>query len=208
MTIIVNLYGGPGTGKSTNAARIFATLKDFGLDVEYVPEYIKNWVWENRKISQLDQYYFFGNQVRSELKLMGRVDFIVTDSPVALAGFYANLAGTESQKKAFPIMVMGYLADIEAMGHCNTHYFLKRVKPFNPNGRIHTERESIEIDSYQKTYLKDIVSIPYEETTGDEKGSAYIVSQVVSLFLNTKSGVRGEVKRNIGEYLRAGGAQG
>ena len=34
-TLIVNLYGGPGSGKSTGAAYIFSMLKMVGVDAEY-----------------------------------------------------------------------------------------------------------------------------------------------------------------------------
>ena len=37
-TLLVNLYAGPGAGKSTGAAYIFAKLKMAGIDCEYVSE--------------------------------------------------------------------------------------------------------------------------------------------------------------------------
>ena len=40
-TLLVNLYAGPGAGKSTGAAYIFAKLKMAGIDCEYVSEYAK-----------------------------------------------------------------------------------------------------------------------------------------------------------------------
>ena len=39
-TLLVNLYAGPGAGKSTGAAYIFAKLKMAGVDCEYVSEKI------------------------------------------------------------------------------------------------------------------------------------------------------------------------
>jgi len=36
MTLVVNLYGGPGTGKSTTAAATFAELKMAGINCELV----------------------------------------------------------------------------------------------------------------------------------------------------------------------------
>ena len=44
-TLIVNLYGGPGCGKSTGAAYLFSKLKMAGVDAEYVPEFAKDKVW-------------------------------------------------------------------------------------------------------------------------------------------------------------------
>ena len=45
-TLLVNLYAGPGAGKSTGAAYIFAKLKTAGVDCEYVSEYAKDRVWQ------------------------------------------------------------------------------------------------------------------------------------------------------------------
>jgi hypothetical protein len=45
-TLLVNLYAGPGAGKSTGAAYIFAKLKMAGVDCEYVSEYAKDRVWQ------------------------------------------------------------------------------------------------------------------------------------------------------------------
>lgn len=41
-TIIVNLFAGPGAGKSTGAAYIFSKLKLAGIDCEYVSEFAKD----------------------------------------------------------------------------------------------------------------------------------------------------------------------
>ena len=45
-TLVINLCGGPGTGKSTLSANLFAKLKMAGVDVELAPEYVKDLVWE------------------------------------------------------------------------------------------------------------------------------------------------------------------
>ena len=45
-TVVINLFGGPGCGKSTIAAELFAILKKQGYEVELVTEYAKDKVWE------------------------------------------------------------------------------------------------------------------------------------------------------------------
>ena len=69
-TLLVNLYAGPGAGKSTGAAYIFAKLKMAGVDCEYVSEYAKDRVWQD------DQF---------PLKHV-----IVTDSPIAIGAMYTD----------------------------------------------------------------------------------------------------------------------
>lgn len=46
-TIVVNLFAGPGAGKSTGAAYIFAMLKMHGIDCELVTEFAKDKTWEH-----------------------------------------------------------------------------------------------------------------------------------------------------------------
>lgn len=48
MTKVINLYGGPGTGKSSTAGMLFAHLKLRGVNCEYVQEYAKDAAWEGR----------------------------------------------------------------------------------------------------------------------------------------------------------------
>lgn len=53
MTLYVNLYGGPGTGKSTGASYIFSKLKLAGVEAELVTEYAKDLVWEAQKAKEI-----------------------------------------------------------------------------------------------------------------------------------------------------------
>ena len=46
MTKIINLYGAPGSGKSTIASGLFFHMKMAGLNVELASEYIKSKVFE------------------------------------------------------------------------------------------------------------------------------------------------------------------
>lgn len=58
--ILVNLYGAPGSGKSTGAAYIFSKLKMAGIDAELVTEFAKDKVWEESKAPFDNQAYMFG----------------------------------------------------------------------------------------------------------------------------------------------------
>jgi predicted ATPase len=57
---VINLYGGPGTGKSTTAAALFALMKREGYNVELVTEFAKDLVWTERNKELGDQIYIFG----------------------------------------------------------------------------------------------------------------------------------------------------
>ena len=88
-TLLVNLYAGPGAGKSTGAAYIFAKLKMAGVDCEYVSEYAKDRVWQEDQFPlQHCQLYVTGKQCLKITRLLGKVDVVVTDSPIAIGAMY------------------------------------------------------------------------------------------------------------------------
>ena len=58
-TLVVNLFGGPGAGKSTLMAYLFYKLKILGVEVEMSPEFAKDLVWEERFNYFDEQIYIF-----------------------------------------------------------------------------------------------------------------------------------------------------
>lgn len=174
MSTVINLYGGPGTGKSTTAAATFAHLKHSGLNAELVSEYVKQWAWEGRKPTAMDQFYFFAKQARREYTLFGRADYIVTDSPVPLCGLYGMKFGTPQQGRLMAEMVRTYLDMAEASGQLYVHVFLKRVKPYVQAGRFQSEEEARSIDGEVRQYLVDM-GLPFEEVTADDEAHLDVV---------------------------------
>jgi len=155
MTKIINLYGGPSCGKSATASYLFYLLKKNNKKVELVQEYVKEWVWEDRKINPFDQIYFFGKQVRKESMLFGKVDYVITDSPVLLSLCYI-------QKCCDSEIFLGLKETVKAFYHVapkhnveHIHILLKRPEYFEKSGRIHSEEESIKIDSEIEQLFKD-----------------------------------------------------
>lgn len=49
--IVINLFGGPGSGKSTGAAYIFSQLKMKGINCELITEYAKDKTWEKNFVA-------------------------------------------------------------------------------------------------------------------------------------------------------------
>ena len=89
-SLIINLYGGPGSGKSTCAAYIFSQLKMHGINAELVTEFAKDKVWENNTEVFKNQAYLFGKQSYRISRCKCKLDVIVTDSPLPLCIFYNN----------------------------------------------------------------------------------------------------------------------
>ena len=166
MTTIISLFGSPGSGKSTNACRIYTYLKDEGLCTELVTEYVKQWAWEDREPSPLDQFYFFAKQSRKEYTLFDKVEYIVTDSPVALSAYYSNKE--DDLRDTFKMMLKSYHKICKKQNIKHVNIFLNRVKPFDPKGRYHTEEQSDKVAIELKQYLRD-TSIDFTEIDGDEE---------------------------------------
>jgi len=172
MTTVIGLYGGPGTGKSTRAASLYAQMKEAGVNCELVREYVKDWAWEGKKIGKYDQMYFLVQQFKRETILYNKVDYVITDSPFLLAGFYAkHYLGQEFIAQA--AFDMRKLASEE--GVVFNDFFLERYKEYNPNGRYESEDEAKNIDTEILAFLKEYnVSYTHIKEPDDKKNNAII----------------------------------
>ena len=164
-TLVVNLYGGPGAGKSTTAASTFALLKSAGVNAELATEYAKEIVWEGRDYLLGDQIYIFAKQNRKLMRLYGKVDVVVTDSPLLLCHYYSNN----------PHILALVLEEMAKADHL--HIVLNRVKPYNPKGRYQTEAEAREIDDGLRQMLRSL-DIPYHEVDADESAAERVLGIV------------------------------
>ena len=133
-TVVVNIFGAPGAGKSTAAAYVFSKLKMLNIDAELVTEFAKDKVWEQNPTPFQNQMYMFGKQSYRIARCAGKVDVIVTDSPLPLSIHYNSDTRLTDN---FNLTVMDVFNS-----YTNICYFLNRVKPYNPNGRNQTAEES------------------------------------------------------------------
>lgn len=136
MTWLVNFFAGPGAGKSTMAAQVFANLKMRGINCELAREYAKDVVWEGRTHLLENQLYIFAKQAKRIKDLDGKVDFIITDSPILL-----SLAYGEGEPDSFKQLVR----DVHN-SYNNVNVYVKRDKPYVEAGRMQTFDEAVEMD--------------------------------------------------------------
>lgn len=170
--IVVNLFGVPGSGKSTGAAYIFSKLKMAGLNVELVGEFAKDKVWEETKAVFENQAYIFGKQSFRISRCENKVDVIITDSPLPLSIFYNK--NKHIYGKSFDRFVM------DVFNHyTNINFFINRIKPYNPNGRFQTEEESNALKAPMVQFLNEM-DISYTEIDGDIDGYDSIAETVVN----------------------------
>ena len=177
--IVVNLFGGPGSGKSTGAAFVFSNLKMNGINCELVTEFAKDKTWEHNMQALSNQAYVFGKQFYRISRCEDQVDVIVTDSPIMLSTIYNN---DPRLGETFNKVVLDVFNSYD-----NLNYLLLRTKPYNPAGRNQTEAESDNICKEIETML-EANSIPFSYATGDISGYTAIVREV----LDKVAEVRGE----------------
>jgi hypothetical protein len=155
---VINLFAGPGSGKSTTAAGLFFLLKSAGSNSELVTEFAKQLVWQERHATFSDQLYILAKQNHKLNVLRGKVEFAVTDSPLLLSNIYAP----KEYIGGFDVLVSNTFDSYD-----NLNFFIRRVKPYNPVGRNQDEAGAKDIDVVIKNYL-DIRGIRYLEIDGDK----------------------------------------
>jgi len=88
--ININIFGGPGTGKSTTAAGLFYVMKLDNNRVEYIQEYAKDLTYGNDDVKLSDQLLLLGEQHHRMFRLKDQVDFIIHDAPFINGMAYAS----------------------------------------------------------------------------------------------------------------------
>lgn len=156
MTRIINLFGGPGVGKSTLAAGVFYYLKQNRVSCELVTEYAKTLTWENRQSTLQCQPYVFSKQLYGLEVLIDQVDIIVTDSPICLSLFY--------QADKYPPSFSQSVIDIfNTFNNCN-FYIHRENDQYDESGRISDIEFAKNIDSRILSFLDkhniDYITIP------------------------------------------------
>ena len=150
MTRVINLLGGSGLGKSTTASLLYGEMKQRGYNVELVREYVKEWAWAGKAVGKHGQSIIYGQQLQRDTDLYGKVDFIVTDSPLLLCPVYQYFyAGHDSLK----LQVLNDMRSAREDGVDHVNFLLDRRKPFNPEGRFETEELAKEVDKAVKGFL-------------------------------------------------------
>ena len=157
MTTYINLFAGPGAGKSTLAAEIFASFKKRGASVELVTEFAKDLVWENRQSTLAIQHYVSMKQFRNLARLKGKVDYVITDSPLIKDSVYARRYATELPQSFHELLFF-----LHANLGDSINILLTREHQYMSEGRYQNEIEAKQIDA-ELRFLLELHSIDYYE---------------------------------------------
>lgn len=171
MTTYINLFGGPSTGKSTIASGLFYQLKLDGVNCEYIQEYAKDKTWGEDFETLKCQPYVTAKQFYRLFRVMDKVEYAITDSPLLTGLVYQGFGCNEYWEK----WLLEAFADFN-----NINIFLVRTnRKYNKAGRNQTEEEACLIDETVRNLL-DINFIKYHIVTADK----HAVSKIIEILNN------------------------
>ena len=136
---VINLFAGPGAGKSTLRADLFGLMKKNQKDVEEVTEFAKDKTWEKNFSALSDQLFVLANQNRRLDRLKDQVEWVVSDSPILLGIHYKT---PDYLPNTFEDLIFELWDTYE-----NHNFFIERNHPYDPTGRNQNEEEARAIDA-------------------------------------------------------------
>lgn len=141
-TLIVNAFGGPGVGKTTCCWEIASELKKRNIPTEYVSEYAKELVYQEKfdiLNDSMENQRIIAKEQKRRLDIpYGKVRVIVTDSPLLLSITYANDATPEFKKEIIDMF--------NSYDNFNMVVLRDRTQKFEQIGRKQNLEESIKKD--------------------------------------------------------------
>lgn len=158
--MIVNIFGGPGSGKSTIASGIHYDLKMAHFSTELTGEYAKDLTYENRQeLLATDQLIVFANQHRRLRRLVDKVDVIISDSPVLLSAVYYDIGENDGtyDSNLFKLFVAKTF-----MSYDNVNFLLMRNEEvtYQTEGRNQQIDEAMVIDDRIR-FVLDFFGVQY-----------------------------------------------
>jgi deoxyadenosine/deoxycytidine kinase len=161
MTKIINLFGGPGIGKSSIASGLTYKLKKQHITCDNPYEFPKLLAWDENHSAIRDQLFVLANQHRGIVKSYGKVDYIILDSPILLSLTYKDVY----KSNEYPAILYGDVFDKMVLDiynqYDNINILLKRSQgKHNNNERYQNLEESIVLDNVIENSLIDN-NLPY-----------------------------------------------
>jgi len=169
MTKIINLFGGPGIGKSSIASGLTYKLKKKHITCDNPYEFPKLLAWDENHSAIRDQLFVLANQHRGIVKSYGKVDYIILDSPILLSLTYKSFY----KSNEYPATLYGEQFDKLVLDiynrYDNINIVLKRSKGNHNNSeRYQNLEESVELDNVIENSLRDN-NLPYHTLNVDGK---------------------------------------
>lgn len=146
---VINLIGAPGSGKSTTMLGMTYMMKMLGLSVENTPEYFKELILEGADKCRFGgQLMVLAEQNKRLDRCVETNDFVVTDCPLPLIGYYTHKAGGFAPSFDRMALEMTEMYD-------NVFYFIERTHAFEAEKRNHDDTQSRMIEIELPSYLEE-----------------------------------------------------
>lgn len=176
---VINIFGGPGVGKSTIAAEIFVKMKKNNFSIELKTEYVKDLIYQDRFLEiESDQFYILAKQNHKlNVMLRKKIEYVVTDSPLMIQTVYNRCF----DRRIFDNTAL-YLHNL----YENINILLVR----NPNylyektGRLQDQLEEAQKYDVLIKNMLDHFNIQYFTFENNLKVSDQIISKVLELRVN------------------------
>ena len=191
--LVVNLFAGPGHGKSTMAAHIFAALKDKGIVAELVGEAAKDATWRGDNATIGCQPWLFGEQLRRQQVLRSAgVQVAVADSPLLLSSVYGDYLPT-----CFHEVIRHFHCEFD-----NLNIILERIKPYEQRGRNQTESDAVNLHTRICGFLHRS-DLPVATVRANAAGVKFILELIDRVLAERELAERDWQKRIGGKELTA-----
>jgi hypothetical protein len=179
MSKLINLFAGPGAGKSSIAAGITYKLKKNHISCDQPYEFPKVLAWDENTEAIKDQLYVLANQHRGIAQSHGKVDYIVVDSPIMFSLIYKTLYNEGYPAKFYSQSFNQMIVDLHN-SYDNINILLERSDEgvHNDKERYQTLEQSKEIDIHCKKILDDN-NIPYHTIKVGEDTVNEIIQLIV-----------------------------
>lgn len=202
-TKVINISGGPGVGKSTIAAGLYSKLKIAKIPCELVTEVAKEITWEGTHKLLENQIHIFSEQFRRQWRLIDKVHYIITDSPLILNSVYYDYYldklgyGKEYSQVKFSgqyIEQSRKFFDNTFLEFNNVNFFVTRyfevtdndemIYPnWSPEGRNQTIEEAVDIDYKIQTKLAEFD--PYFEFTKNTGDTGEVIDNISDFLIKS-----------------------
>lgn len=177
-SLVINFFGGPGIGKSTQSSLLYSLMKMNHMDVEITYEFPKLMVWEGNLSAMNDQFFISANQHRNISRLYGKVKYIIVDSPIILGLYYKDSYSNDYPSKFYNEKFDEFLIDL-FKNYNNLNIFLNRSdNSYNETGRFQKYEESLMIDKKLREILEKN-DIEYNEYDVNESTSLNIYNFII-----------------------------
>lgn len=157
-TLIIDIYGGPGSGKSSTAKMLSGLISSLGYTSETPEEYPKYLIHKG-DLKSLDNQIGIFREHKSRIDdLLGKYDFIISDSPTLMQNIYIK----EKYGKEYKHLRKLVKNEHQKHNDKRISFFLNRKHNFKEIGRVQNEEQSLEKSKQIKKYL-DKNNVEYVE---------------------------------------------